>query len=253
MEGAEPSIYKGRTTLKGLGEDGEEEEENSVEEEESYGTEVVPAPVGESEGTGRPALALSNQPVSHQSEPSLLATMHQMTQIMANLQESLPSKASRPPALKTLSMKIPNFFYGTQPSKKKVLYSSSFLIGRASKCIEPYVSNLSNQDPAYLLNDWALFQSQLFALFGDPNEVIKSESEFDALRMKERGHVLIYISDFRSLVSRIGDWGESALIHHFRKELSSHPSIISSLQDLMDVTLELDTRCHEEKKEKNNF
>ncbi|MBW0480428.1 hypothetical protein O181_020143 [Austropuccinia psidii MF-1] len=39
-----------RTTLKGPGEGGEEEEENSVEEEESNGTEVVPAPVGASQG-----------------------------------------------------------------------------------------------------------------------------------------------------------------------------------------------------------
>ncbi|MBW0507324.1 hypothetical protein O181_047039 [Austropuccinia psidii MF-1] len=35
-----------RTTFKGPGEDCEEEEENSVEEEESDGTEGVPSPVG---------------------------------------------------------------------------------------------------------------------------------------------------------------------------------------------------------------
>ncbi|MBW0537346.1 hypothetical protein O181_077061 [Austropuccinia psidii MF-1] len=56
-----------RTTLKGPGEDGEGEEEDSVEEEESDGTEGVPAPVGASQGTGGPTLAQSNQPVSHQS------------------------------------------------------------------------------------------------------------------------------------------------------------------------------------------
>ncbi|MBW0586928.1 hypothetical protein O181_126643, partial [Austropuccinia psidii MF-1] len=63
-----------------------------------------------------------------------------------------------------------------------------------------------------------------------------------------------------SLVSRIRDWGERALIHHFRKglpsrildQLASHPSNINSLQDLMDVTLELDTRYHERQKENNN-
>ncbi|MBW0568055.1 hypothetical protein O181_107770 [Austropuccinia psidii MF-1] len=46
-----------RTTLKGRGEDGEEEEENSVEEEGSDGTEGVPAPVGASQGTGGTTLA----------------------------------------------------------------------------------------------------------------------------------------------------------------------------------------------------
>ncbi|MBW0567169.1 hypothetical protein O181_106884 [Austropuccinia psidii MF-1] len=75
-----------RTIFRAPGEDGEEEEENSVEEEESDGTEGVPAPVGAFQGTEGPTLAQSNQPVSHQSGPSLLAIMQQMTQIIANLQ-----------------------------------------------------------------------------------------------------------------------------------------------------------------------
>ncbi|MBW0531080.1 hypothetical protein O181_070795 [Austropuccinia psidii MF-1] len=104
-----------RTTLKGPGEDGEEEEDNSVEEEESDGSEGVPAPVGALQGNGGPTLAQSNQPVSHQSEPSLLAIMHQMTQIMANLPEASSSEASISPAFKTLSMKEPECFDGTQP------------------------------------------------------------------------------------------------------------------------------------------
>ncbi|MBW0489920.1 hypothetical protein O181_029635 [Austropuccinia psidii MF-1] len=76
--------------------------------------------------------------------------------------------------------------------------------------------------------------------------------------MKEGGHVSLYIAEFRSLVSRIGDWGERALIYHFRRglasrildQLASHPSRIDSLQDLMDITLERDTRYHERQKEK---
>ncbi|MBW0462172.1 hypothetical protein O181_001887 [Austropuccinia psidii MF-1] len=72
-----------RTTFKGPG---EEEEENSVEKEESDGTAGVPSPGGASQGTGGPTLAQYNQTVSHQSEPSSLAIMEQMTQIMANLQ-----------------------------------------------------------------------------------------------------------------------------------------------------------------------
>ncbi|MBW0473681.1 hypothetical protein O181_013396 [Austropuccinia psidii MF-1] len=202
----------------------EEEEENSLEEEESDGTEGVPAPVGEYQDTGGPSIAQSNQPFSNQSEPPLLTIMHQMTQSMANLQDASSSEGSRPPAFKTTSMKI-----------------------------ETYICNLTNQDPAYLLNNWALFKSQLFTLFGDPKEARKAEAELDGLIMKEGGHVSLYIAYFRSLVSRIGDWGERALVHHFRKgldsrildQLATHPSRIDSLQDLMDVTLELDTRYHE--------
>ncbi|MBW0493606.1 hypothetical protein O181_033321 [Austropuccinia psidii MF-1] len=96
-------------------------------------------------------------------------------------------------------MKAPECFYGTQPFKvrsfvqscqlifhndpenfsqdrKTVLYATSFLIGRASKWIEPYLSNLTNKDPSYLLNSWQLFESQLSTLFGDPNEVRKAEA-----------------------------------------------------------------------------
>ncbi|MBW0590853.1 hypothetical protein O181_130568, partial [Austropuccinia psidii MF-1] len=114
------------------------------------------------------------------SEPSLLAIMQQITQIMANLQAASSSEASRPPALKNPPMKAPECFDRTQSFKvrsfiqscqlifhndpanfsqdrKKVLYATSFLIGRAAKCIEPYVSNLTNQDQSYLLNSWKLF------------------------------------------------------------------------------------------------
>ncbi|MBW0594039.1 hypothetical protein O181_133754, partial [Austropuccinia psidii MF-1] len=98
-------------------EDDDEEEENSVEEEESDGTEGVPAPVGASQSTGGPTIAQSDQPVSHQSEPSLLAIMQQMTEIMANLQAVSSSGSSKPPAFKTPSMKAPECFYGTHPFK----------------------------------------------------------------------------------------------------------------------------------------
>ncbi|MBW0547456.1 hypothetical protein O181_087171 [Austropuccinia psidii MF-1] len=277
MEGAEPSRKEGRgprrslslsgvvgglpglsrTSFKLPGEDDEEEGENSVAEEESDGTEDSPAPVGASEVTRRPTLAQYDQPVSHQSEPSLLAIMQQMTQIMANLQAASSSESSRPPAFKNQSMKAPECFYGTQPFKVRSFIQS---FGRAAKWIEPYLFNLASQDSSYLLNSWPLFESQLFPLLGDPNEVRKPEAELDGLRMKEGGNVALYIAYFKNLVSRIGDWDERALIHHLRKglaprivdQLASHPANIDSPQDLMDVSLELATRYHERQKEKNH-
>ncbi|MBW0490777.1 hypothetical protein O181_030492 [Austropuccinia psidii MF-1] len=158
--GRRSTIQEGRKRAKEVNlmirSDDKEEEENSVEEEESDGTEGAPAPVGASQGTGRTTLAQSDQPVSHQSEPSLLAIMQKMTQIMANLQAASSSESSRPPAFKTSSMKAQECFYGTQPFKvrnfiqscelifhndptnlsqdrKKVLYATSFLVGRDAK------------------------------------------------------------------------------------------------------------------------
>ncbi|MBW0482493.1 hypothetical protein O181_022208 [Austropuccinia psidii MF-1] len=197
--------------------------------------------------------------------------MHKMIQAIANLPEASSYEALRPPAFKTPSIKAPDCFDRTQPfkvrsfiqfcniifhnnqenfseDKKKSSLGTSFLIGRAEKWNEPSLSNMTNQDPNYLLNSWALFESQLSTLFWDPNEVGKSEVELDGLRMKEGGHVSLYIDDFRCLVSQIGDCGERALIHHFRKglasripdQLASHCSTIDSLQELMDFTMELE-------------
>ncbi|MBW0503269.1 hypothetical protein O181_042984 [Austropuccinia psidii MF-1] len=226
-----PEVPQLRAHL-GRKEEGQEDqicagEDDEEEEEESDGAEGVSAPVGASQSTGGPTLAQSNQPVSHQSKPSLLTIMKKMTQVMANLQSASSSEASRPPALNTPSMKAPECFDPTQHFKvrsfiqsfqlifhndpanfsqdqKKVLYDTSFLISKVEKLNEPYLSNITNQHPSYLLNSWSLFETQLFTLFGDPNEVRKDEAEFDYLRMKEGGHVSLYISDFRILVSRIG-------------------------------------------------
>ncbi|MBW0472553.1 hypothetical protein O181_012268 [Austropuccinia psidii MF-1] len=250
--------------MKGPGEDDEEEEENSVEEEESDGTEGVPAPVGASQGTGGPTLAQSNQPVSHKYELSLLAIMQQMTQIMANIQAASSFEASRPPAFKNLSMKAPECFDGIQTFKvrsfiqscqlifhndpanfsqdrKEFLYATSFLIGRAAKWIEPYLSNITNQDSNYLLNSWKLFESELITIFGDPNEVRKAEAELDSLRMNKGVHVSLYIAYYRSLVSIIRDWGERALINHFRRGF--HPGFWINWPPILQESTLFKTYC----------
>ncbi|MBW0582284.1 hypothetical protein O181_121999 [Austropuccinia psidii MF-1] len=96
----------------GLGEDGKEEEDNSVEEEESEGIEVFPSPVGKSEGTGRPTLAQYDKPYSHQIDLVILGILKSMTQMMATLQLAFSSEASRPTSLKTTEC-----FDGTKPFK----------------------------------------------------------------------------------------------------------------------------------------
>ncbi|MBW0535117.1 hypothetical protein O181_074832 [Austropuccinia psidii MF-1] len=90
-------------------------------------------------------------------------------------QAASSTDTSRAPAFKDPSMKEPDSFDCTEAYKlrgfiqyfhlifhydpenffsdrKKVFYSTSFLIGRAGKWIEPYLSNISNEDPSYLLN-----------------------------------------------------------------------------------------------------
>ncbi|MBW0526280.1 hypothetical protein O181_065995 [Austropuccinia psidii MF-1] len=79
--------------------------------------------------------------------------------------------------------------------------------------------------------------------------------------MKESGQVSLYIAYFRILITRIQDWGERSNINVYRGGLesrllnyfASHPGSIDSLKELMDITLELDTRYHERQKEKGGI
>ncbi|MBW0503768.1 hypothetical protein O181_043483 [Austropuccinia psidii MF-1] len=124
-----------RTTFKGPG---EEEGENAVEEEESDGTEGVPAPVGVSQGTGRRTSAQSSQPVSNQSEPYLLTIMQTLTQIMANLQESI-YEGTQPFKIRSFIQSCQLIFHdgleNLSQERKKFLHDTSFLIFRAEKWI----------------------------------------------------------------------------------------------------------------------
>ncbi|MBW0504213.1 hypothetical protein O181_043928 [Austropuccinia psidii MF-1] len=246
MEGAAPSRRGGPRSRSGEAED--EEGEESVEEEDSEETELAADLAGAPEASEAPNLAPSNQPLVSQAEPNLLKMMDQMTEFMGKLTQAVsPRDTSKAPAFKTPSMKAPDSFDGTKAYKlrgfiqscqlifdndpenlssdrKKIFHSISFLTGRAGKWIEPFLSNISNEDPSYLLNSWQLFETQLFTLFDDPNEVRKAEQELDDLRMKESGQDSLNIADFRSLI----------------------------LQELMDINLKLDKRYHERQKEKGS-
>ncbi|MBW0567371.1 hypothetical protein O181_107086 [Austropuccinia psidii MF-1] len=277
-----PGMSEGARTI--LGEVDKKEGEESVEEEDSGETEVAYAFKNAPEVPQGSNLAPTNQPLVSQSDPSLLNIMEQMATIIGQFsQEAAPRDNSKAPEFKTPSMKAPDLFDGTQAHKlrgfiqscqlifhndpenffsdrKKVLYSTSFLTGRAGEWIEPYLSNISNEDPSCLPNNWKLFQTQLFTPFGDLNAVRKAEKELDNSRMKESGHVSLFIADFRSLISIIGEWGERAYIHVYRRglasrrlgQLASYPGNFDTIQELMDITLELDTRYHERQKEKGS-
>ncbi|MBW0501105.1 hypothetical protein O181_040820 [Austropuccinia psidii MF-1] len=61
-------------------------------------------------------------------------------------------------------------------------------------------------------------------------------------------------------MSRIGDWRERAYTNFYRRQLASkildqlasYPGNFDTLQELMDITLKLDTRYHESQKEKGS-
>ncbi|MBW0478460.1 hypothetical protein O181_018175 [Austropuccinia psidii MF-1] len=128
-----------------------------MEEEESKEIKVATAFAGVPEASEAANIAHYNQPLVSQAEPNFLKMMEQMTQFMGQLTQAIsPRDNSKAPELNTPSMKAPDSFDGTQAHKlrgfiqscqlifhndpanfisdrKKVLYSTSFLTGRAGK------------------------------------------------------------------------------------------------------------------------
>ncbi|MBW0488393.1 hypothetical protein O181_028108 [Austropuccinia psidii MF-1] len=146
-----------------LGEFEDEDGEESVEEVDYGETEVADDFSNAPEVPQGSNLALSSQHLVSQTEPSLRKMMEKMTLFMVQLtQEVTPRDNYKAPAFKSPPMKAPDSFDGTQSHKlrqfiqsfqlifhndpenffsdrKKVLYSTSFLTGRAGKWIEPYL------------------------------------------------------------------------------------------------------------------
>ncbi|MBW0480928.1 hypothetical protein O181_020643 [Austropuccinia psidii MF-1] len=237
--GGYPGISEGARAR--LGEVEDEEGEESVEEEDSGEAEVEDALANAAVVPQDSNLAPTNQSLVSQSDPSILKILEQMATIMGQLSQATAFRNnSKAPVFKTPSMKAPDSFDGTRAHKLR-------------RFIQSY--------PSYLLKNWKLFETQLFTLFGDPNEVRKAEQELDNLRMKEGGHLSLYIADFRSLMSGIGDWGGRAYIHVYRRglasrpldQLAAYPENYVTLQELIDSALELDTRYHERNKEKGSY
>ncbi|MBW0508577.1 hypothetical protein O181_048292 [Austropuccinia psidii MF-1] len=230
MEGAETSRRGG-----GL-------EEHQGEESEE--TEVAAALEGSPEASEATNLASSNQSLVSQAEPNFLKMMDQVTQFMGQLTQAVsPRDTSRAPEFKTPSMNAPDSFDGTKAYKLREFIQSCQLFSIMTQ----KTSSLTGRSFCT-----QLLLSLLLNLFGDPIEVRKAEQDLDNLKMQEDGQASLYIADFRRLMSRIGDWGERAYIHLYRRGLASrlldqlafHPGNFDSLQELMEITLELDTSYH---------
>ncbi|MBW0539362.1 hypothetical protein O181_079077 [Austropuccinia psidii MF-1] len=164
MEGAETSRRGGTRS-------------RSAEDEDHEGDKPEETEVEAPEASGGPNLAPSNQPLVSQSEPNFLKRMEQMTRFIGQLTKAVaPRDNSRAPEFKTPLMNSTDSFDGTKAHKlrgfiqycqlilhndpasffserKKFLYLTSFLTGRAGKWIEPYLSNIFNEYPSYLLNN----------------------------------------------------------------------------------------------------
>ncbi|KNZ51733.1 uncharacterized protein VP01_3836g1 [Puccinia sorghi] len=209
----------------------------------------------------------SDQSAGHGGRATSPARNEDPTQLFLKLLQTLKTPSSSGPKFCTPGMKPPDKFDGENSSSKllfsndptvfsddckKVLYAASYLGGRASQWFEPYLDLLENQSPSCLINNWDQFKQQLFTLFGDPNEVRKTEFELNFLSMKDNGKASTYIAQFRTLQSRV-NWNDATFTFHFRKGLPSRITDqlaltgqrLKMLQQLIDRTIELNNCYHD--------
>ena len=170
------------------------------------------------------------------AKPSMTQILAVMPQLLAA--QARPASAPEGPTFRTPSMRAPDNFDGTNPSKlrayiqssnlifhnnqrsfpndrQKVIYAVGYLTGKCAKWIKPFLSQLENEDPTFLLNSWEIFESQLFFLYGDWKETCNAELELNKLTMRDNGYASTSITDFCALFGRIEDWGEQALMFKF--------------------------------------
>ncbi|MBW0575839.1 hypothetical protein O181_115554 [Austropuccinia psidii MF-1] len=109
-------IFKGERER--LGEVGDKEGEESVEEQDSGEPEVADALENASEVPQSYNIALSNKLLVSQTEPSVHNMIAKMTQFIGKpTQEGTPRGNSKAPEFKTPEMKAPDSFDGTQTHK----------------------------------------------------------------------------------------------------------------------------------------
>ncbi|MBW0568111.1 hypothetical protein O181_107826 [Austropuccinia psidii MF-1] len=188
---------------------------------------------GEAEDTASeaPNLAHSNQPLDSQAEPNFLKMMEQMTQFMEQLTQSVaPRDTSKAPTFKNPSIKAPDCFDGTKAYKFRGFIQSCQLIFHNNP------ANFSSYRKKEILTSVRQSQDERKWSGFLVNRRLQ-KLNFKNWRLGERAYIHVYR---RGLASILLD------------QLASHPQNFDKLQELMEITLELDTRYHERQKEKGS-
>jgi hypothetical protein len=202
----------------------------------------------------------------------LAATNARLADLIANQQTMPPSPPAEPKERDT-DLHPPDRFTGTERSRlrpflthcrmifmtnhpqcfpnkrRKVFYTASYFDSIAQSWWEPYIT--ADPVPAFLDN-WELFQKELIAMFGNPNDIATAERNLNRLKMREDQTVAEYITDFRRYATLVG-WDDNALLFQFRRglanrlldQLSQRDDFVTSLLSLQAIVQRLDARYWE--------
>ena len=133
----------------------------------------------------------------------------------------------------------------------KVLYAGSFLRDTAFLWFQPYVT--ADPQPSFM-TDFKEFCRELKNTFGDPDEIATAERQLYALRQK--GSVTSYVTEFMRFAVLV-KWNDEAKAAQFYRGLKdgikdelSRIGKPSSLKELEDVAIRIDTRLFERQVER---
>ena len=157
--------------------------------------------------------------------------------------------------------KLPNFltqcmlYFNSVPHLYQTLESQinfvvSYLQGMALDYFQPDI--LANANTAWRW-DWEYFKDTLETNFGTIDPTGDAEDQIGLLKMKDNQKIVKYNVKFQQRASKLEDWGDKALRHHYYKGLPARikdalalrGEIPSSLVLLRDEAIVLDKRYWE--------
>ena len=142
--------------------------------------------------------------------------------------------------------------YGFLAQRDSVLFASSYLCGPAGSW---WMNVLAEYPLSPLVDDWYLFTTQLFELFGTRNLRQTAQRALLNMKMSETAQVTEYIITFNSYVPYAG-WNDSACVSQFYRGLANRLKDMfqyvprpQTLVDMQDYVMEFDHRYWERRAE----
>jgi hypothetical protein len=102
-----------------------------------------------------------------------------------------------------------------QAERDKVLFAASYLRDLANQWWMPM---LTMQPPPQILDDWAMFTTELFEMFGNQHLQTTSQNAILDMSMPDEGRVSEFLVRFNSHAVYTG-WNDAALANHFYRGL----------------------------------
>jgi hypothetical protein len=147
----------------------------------------------------------------------------------------------------------------------KILMASTYLKGKASNWMQPYVDDYladvtqhgTKEETRAMFASWTEFKQEMGRIFGEVDA--KNQAEKRITQLKQTKSVSAYTAEFKQLQARI-DWDDAALRTVFEAGLKEnvkdglvHHDKPGTLQALIELATRIDNRLWERSQQKGRF